>query len=278
MTTRQARMFAIACTAIAALAFLVLTVHSHTRFPELSNADAITPAVVAGQDVWHRYNCVNCHTLFGEGSYYAPDLTKIAQLRGDAYLTAYMRDPSQFYDEQIHRRLMPRQNLSDQEIADLIEFLEWVSNVDTQGWPPRPILVTTGLTVPAATEQAGVTQVPVRPVTAEDDPIAAGENLYRNIAPPCQACHSTQPGVNMAGPSLAGLASRAAEIVASPDYTGEAADAEGYIRESIVDPSAHVLPGAMYSAAGMSFMPHTYGEMLSEEQIEELIAYLMSFR
>ena len=49
MTNRQARMFAIASTAIAALAFLVLTVHSHTRFPELTNADAITPAVVAGQ-------------------------------------------------------------------------------------------------------------------------------------------------------------------------------------------------------------------------------------
>src|SRR5690606_20721187 len=156
MTTRQARMFAIASTAIAALVFLVLTVHSHTRFPELTNADAITPAVVAGQDVWHRYNCVNCHTLFGEGAYYAPDLTKIAQLRGDAYLTAYMRNPGQFYDEQVHRRLMPQQDLTDQEIADLIEFLEWVSNVDTQGWPPRPILVSTGLAVPEALEQPGV--------------------------------------------------------------------------------------------------------------------------
>ncbi len=278
MTNRQARMFAIASTAVAALVFLMLTVHSHTRFPELSNADAITPQVVAGQAVWHRYNCVNCHTLFGEGSYYAPDLTKIAQLRGERYLAAYMRDPSQFYDERVHRRLMPRQDLSDQEIADLIAFLEWVSNVDTQGWPPRPILVTTGLAAPGAAEQPGVTEVPVRPVTAEDDPIAAGENVFRNAVPACQACHSTQPGVSMAGPSLAGIATRAAEIVASDDYTGQASDAEGYIRESIVAPSAHIVPGAMYSAAGMSFMPDTYREALSDDEIEQLVAYLMSFR
>ena len=99
------------------------------------------PEVIQGKDVWHKYNCINCHTLFGEGAYYAPDLTKITQHRGEAYLKAYMRDPSNFYDEQRHRRLMPTQNLSDKEIDDLIQFLDWVSNVDNQGWPPRPILV-----------------------------------------------------------------------------------------------------------------------------------------
>lgn len=278
MTTRQARIFAIASTAIAAFVFLALTVHSHTRFPELTNADAITPEVVAGQRVWHRYNCVNCHTLFGEGAYYAPDLTKIAQLRGEAYLTAYMRNPAAFYDEQIHRRLMPQQNLSEQEIADLVSFLHWVSNVDTQGWPPRPILVTTGIAVSGATEQPGVTEVPSRPVRPESNPIAIGENIYRNASPPCAACHSLTPGVSMAGPSLAGVRSRAEEIVASPEYTGSATDATGYILESILDPSAHVVPGAMYSAGGTSFMPDTYRDSMTDEEIDDLVAYLMSFR
>ena len=277
MTNRQARLFAIASTAIAVLVFLILTVHSHTRFPELTNASAITPAVSAGQDVWHRYNCINCHTLFGEGAYYAPDLTKIAQHRGEAYLAAYMRDPSQFYDERVHRRLMPRQDLSEQEISDLIEFLEWVSNVDTQGWPPRPIYVTTSLP-DIAVEQSGVTRVPLRPVTPEDDPRAAGESLFSSVTPSCQACHATSPGMNMAGPTLAGIASRAQMLVESDAYAGEAADAEGYIRESIVAPSAHVVPGPMYSAAGMSFMPNTYADALTDEQIDQLVAYLMSFR
>src|SRR5690606_2387998 len=118
MNNRQARIFAIASTGIAALVFLALTIDSHRQFGELTNAENITPEVSAGQDVWHKYNCINCHTLFGEGAYFAPDLTKIAQLRGEPYLQAYMRDPAAFYDEQRHRRLMPQQDLSDDEITN----------------------------------------------------------------------------------------------------------------------------------------------------------------
>lgn len=55
-----------------------------------------------------------------------------------------MKDPSQFDDEQRHRRLMPKQNLSDDEISNLTAFLGWIGKVDNQGGPPRPILVTGG--------------------------------------------------------------------------------------------------------------------------------------
>ena len=144
MNKRQARLFAIGSTLVAALAFLGLTIDSHRQFPKLTNAQNITPAVTHGKDVWHKNNCINCHTLFGEGAYYAPDLTKIAQHRSAAYLQAYLKDPSKFYDEQRHRRLMPKQDMTDVEIADLVSFLDWVSKVDNQGWPPRPILVTGG--------------------------------------------------------------------------------------------------------------------------------------
>ncbi|MBN1238886.1 MAG: cytochrome c [Gammaproteobacteria bacterium] len=281
MNQRQARLFAIACTGIAALAFLGLTVDSHRQFPELTNADAITPEVSAGQDVWHKYNCVNCHTLFGEGAYYAPDLTKIADLRGEPYLQAYMRDPAQFYDEQRHRRLMPNQNLSEEEITNLIRFLQWVADVDTQGWPPRPILVATGFAPPSreavAADQPGVEQVELRPVTPESDPRAIGENLFRSVTPACNACHSLTEGMDMAGPTLAGIRTRAEAIVGSDDYDGDADDAEGYIRESITDPSAHIVPGQMYSANDMSFMPNTYADSLSEEQIDQLAAFLASY-
>src|SRR5688500_8059227 len=181
MNKKQTRLFAVASTAIASIVFIVLTIDSHRQFPKLTNAENITPAVTHGKDVWHKYNCINCHTLFGEGAYYAPDLTKIAQHRGEAYLKAYMRDPSKFYDEQRHRRLMPKQNLSDQEIGDLIAFLDWVSKVDNQGWPPRPILVT-GATIPGTdlsgeqlstkAEQGGSLPPGARPVTQAMDPIA----------------------------------------------------------------------------------------------------------
>jgi len=289
MNKRQSRLFAIASTAIAAVIFIGLTVDSHRQFPRLTNAQNITPEVKRGQDVWHANNCINCHTLFGEGAYYAPDLTKITQHRGEKYLQAFMRDPSKFYDERRHRRLMPKQDLTERDITDLIAFLDWVSKVDNQGWPPRPILVT-GASIPgtdlSATQQAGggepttmAQSAPgARPVVGDENPIALGEALFRSVAPACNACHSIAPGVNMAGPTLAGVASRAEQIVGSRDYRGKAKDAAAFVRESLVEPSAHLTPGAMYSASGVSFMPDTYGKTMKPEQIDQLVAYLMTLR
>lgn len=285
MNKRQTRSFALISTAIAAIVFLGMTVDSHRQFPKLTNAQQITPEVTRGKDVWHEYNCINCHTLFGEGAYYAPDLTKITQQRGTPYLTAFLKDPSKFYDEQRHRRLMPNLKLNDEEIAALIAFMDWVSKVDNQGWPPRPILVT-GTSIPgmdltvAQQNVAGGNQPPAaRPVSDKEDPIALGEALFRTTATPvCSACHSIAPGVNLAGPTLAGLAARAKQVIASPAYKGKAKDVEGFIRESIVTPSAYLHPGDMYSANGMSFMPDTFAKSLTPEQIDQLVAYLASFQ
>lgn len=289
MNKRQTRTFAILSTAVASLVFLGMTVDSHRQFPKLTNADAITPQVTRGKDVWHEKNCINCHTLFGEGAYYAPDLTKISQLRGAPYLTAFLKDPSKFYDEQRHRRLMPNQNLSDDDIAALIAFFDWVANVDNQGWPPRPLLVT-GSSIPgtdmslaqqnaAGPDKTGQPMPPgARPVTDNESPIAKGEALFRTATPACNACHSIAPGVNLAGPTLAGLASRAEQAMGSPDYKGSADSVEAYIRESITQPSAYLYPGEMFSAGGTSFMPANYAESLTEEQLDQLVAYLATFK
>lgn len=288
MNKRQTRAFAIGSTAIAALAFLGMTVDSHRQFGKLTNAENITPAVTRGQDAWHKYNCINCHTLFGEGAYYAPDLTKITQLRGEQYLRAYLKNPANFYDEQRHRRLMPNENLTDQEISDIVAFLDWVSKVDNQGWPPRPILVT-GASIPGtdsfaaeptASAPSGTAQVPpaARPVSIGNDPIALGQAAFRSVAPACNACHSTAPGVNMVGPSLSGVVARAEQVIASPEYAGHATTAEEFIRESILTPNAFIEPGPMYSANGQSFMPNTYQHDLTSEQIDELVAFLMTLK
>ena len=117
-----------------------------------------------------------------------------------------------------------------------------------------------------------------RPVASDNNPIALGENVFRTAVPACVACHSIAPGVNMAGPTMAGVSARAEQTLASGDYKGEAKDVQSYIRESIVSPSAHLVPGAMYSAGGVSFMPDTYGKDLTPEQIEQLVAYLSTLR
>ena len=35
------------------------------------------------------------------------------------------------------RRQMPNFKLSDQDLDDLASFFEWISKIDTQGWPPN---------------------------------------------------------------------------------------------------------------------------------------------
>ena len=282
MNKKQTRLFAIGSSLLAALVFIGMTIDSHRQFGKLTHAENITPAVARGKNVWHRNNCINCHTLFGEGAYYAPDLTKITKHRGEAYLTAYLRDPSKFYDETRHRRLMPKQNLSETDITDLIAFMDWVSNVDNQGWPPRPILVT-GATMPGsdlsvARQTTAATPPGARAVPGDENPIALGEKIFRSATPACAACHSIAPGVNMAGPSLSGLAARTETLLASGSYKGKAKDLAGYIHESIAEPSAHIVPGAMYSANGVSFMPTTYVKDFAPAQIDQLAAYLSSLK
>lgn len=271
MTKRHTRLFFVGGTLLFTLIFLVLTVDSHRQFGTLTNADLITPEVSAGKDVWHEKNCINCHTLLGEGAYYAPDLTKITQQRGEAYLRAFLQDPSQFYSEQIHRRLMPNPNLTDEQITQVIAFLDWVSQIDNQGWPPRPILVSGG-------ELRGAAAVVAPEAPLASDPVAQGEALFRQTPPGCFACHSVVPGVQLAGPTLAGIATRAAALVDSASYTGTATDAAGYLRESIVNPHAHIVPGTIYAAGGRSFMPDNFDATLTPEQIDQLVAYLMTLR
>ena len=271
MTTRSSRAFFVASTAISALIFLALTVDTHRKIPALTNARAMDAAVVAGKDVWHRNNCINCHTLLGEGAYYAPDLTQITAQRGDAYLREFLKDPSRFYSEERDRRLMPTLNLSDQDIAAVIAFLGWVSKIDTQGWPPRSILVK-GTAVPGALVGAA----PPAPVSS--DPVELGRAVFNATPPGCAACHSIAPGVNIVGPTLAGIATTAAARVLAPDYHGRATDAAGYIRESIVDPNAYVLIGPTYSAGGRSLMPGDLAQTLKPEQVDHLVAYLLTLK
>ena len=34
------------------------------------------------------------------------------------------------------RRQMPQFNLNEEQLNDLVEFLKWTSNINTEKWPP----------------------------------------------------------------------------------------------------------------------------------------------
>jgi len=270
MTKRQTRFFFLGSTALFTLIFLGLTLDSHRQFVNLTHVDQLTPEVIAGKQVWHDKNCTNCHTLLGEGAYYAPDLTKIAEQRGDAYLHQFLKNPSTFYSEEKDRRLMPNLNLEEVQIRQLIAFLNWVSHIDTNGWPPRPLLVSGAFpgSNPSKTDQAAVSS----------DPVALGEAIFRQSPPGCSACHSTAQRVQLVGPSLAGIAQRAEQTLHDPAYHGKATSAEGYVRESILEPSSFVVAGPTFSAAGHSFMPDNFARTLKANEVDDLVAYLMSLK
>lgn len=80
--------------------------------------------------------------------------------------------------------------------------------------------------------------------------------------PGCVTCHSLTPDVVLVGPSLADVGARAASTL--PDL-----DAAGYLRQSIIDPQAHIA----YEAT--SDMPKRYAELLSAQQVEAIVAYLL---
>ena len=64
----------------------------------------------------------------------------------------------------------------------------------------------------------------------------------------------------------------------SADYHGQAKDAAGYIRESILTPNAFVLTGPTYSAGGHSLMPGDYAQTLKPEQVDQIVAYLLTLK
>ncbi len=80
----------------------------------------------------------------------------------------------------------------------------------------------------------------------------------------CSACHSTTSQDTLVGPSIIGLASRAGGIV-------DGLDAHGYIEQSILEPSAYINEGFQ------NLMPATYGISLSDEDLNALVEYLLTF-
>lgn len=101
------------------------------------------------------------------------------------------------------------------------------------------------------------------------DPLAGqklfdGDTLGTNTG--CRVCHSLEPDVKLVGPSLAGLAGRADGRVAG-------LSAEQYLRQSIVDPNAYVVEGFPANQ-----MPPNFGETLADQQINDLVAFLLTLR
>ena len=81
---------------------------------------------------------MGCHTLLGEGAYYAPELTKVIDRlnlkyngNGEEVIKSILMSECPW---QPNGRKMVAYGFTQEEAADLIAFFEWIGNIDLNGF------------------------------------------------------------------------------------------------------------------------------------------------
>ena len=116
------------------LVFVGLIFDSERKIPQRSNAQNLTESVIKGKKLWETRNCIGCHTLLGEGAYFAPELGNVYKRRGGDFITAWIASQPTHTPG---RRQMPQFNFTEAQLNDMVEFLKWTSEINTQNWPPN---------------------------------------------------------------------------------------------------------------------------------------------
>ena len=119
------------------LLFLALTFDTSNALPKRDNRENLTEQVALGKRVWEENNCIGCHTLLGEGAYFAPELGNAYQRFGNSTEAIMAFIKSRPKEGIPGRRSMPQFNLSDEELEAVAEFLKYTSEIDTENWPPN---------------------------------------------------------------------------------------------------------------------------------------------
>ncbi len=181
MTTSQIRNLFILLIVASLAALAVLSIDSVQKV-SAERTPPVSAEVKAGKAVWQANNCNDCHTILGIGGYFAPDLTKEANNRDSAWLKAFLTDPQKAKPG----TTMPNLGLSTTDASNLVAFLQWVSKIDTNNWPPKPVLAAS----PAA--PGGST---------------AGQTLVQQKG--CLSCHTIgRQGAAGPGPNLSTVGAR----------------------------------------------------------------------
>jgi mono/diheme cytochrome c family protein len=147
--------------------------------------------------------------------------------------------------------------------------------------PPTATPVPPTATLTPTSEPPTVTPIPATetPVPAADagseagapsGDAAHGQELFNQfidqVSFACATCHHPTTEERLIGPGLLNISTRAESRV--PGET-----AEQYIHQSIVNPSAFLVPD--YPDG---LMPQVYGEVFSEQDIQDIIAYLFTLK
>ena len=119
------------------LLLAALTYQTHEAWPERDNHENLTDQVRHGKELWEVNNCVGCHSLLGEGAYFAPELGNVYQRYGnstDAIKAFIQSRPKEGIPG---RRSMLQFNFNDEELEAVAQFLKYASGINTNDWPPN---------------------------------------------------------------------------------------------------------------------------------------------
>jgi cytochrome c553 len=108
-----------------------------------------------------------------------------------------------------------------------------------------------------------------------------GEALFKNgtgdpAVPACSTCHNVDTADVKVGPSLQGVATHGGMHAHDK---GE--DITTYLRTSILNPNDYLVPnveGHIFSVNGVSLMFQDYAKHLTPEQVNDLVAYLLTLK
>lgn len=137
LSKAAARNFFVIGTLLCFGVFILLTLDTIRQVPAQTNENNLTESAIRGKHLFESNNCMGCHTILGEGAYYAPELTKSYVKKGPEFIRMMLTDPEKIYPGQ---RKMVKYDFTDQEKDDLIAFLKWISEMDLNGFPPEPDL------------------------------------------------------------------------------------------------------------------------------------------
>ena len=134
LTKSMARNIFYGGTLFSVLLFLALTLHTTWTLPKRDHRENLTEQVARGKHLWETRNCIGCHTLLGEGAYFAPELGNVYARRGPDFIKAWIKSMP---TNTPGRRQMPQFDLTEQQLDDVVEFLRWTGNINTEKWPPN---------------------------------------------------------------------------------------------------------------------------------------------
>lgn len=131
LSKSQARTFFLGGTVVTFLIFIGLTVYSLMPRNDQTNHSEITAQVVRGKELWETNNCMGCHTIMGEGGYYAPELTKVIERRGEAYIKIVLQYPDSWGPR---GRKMVKYEMNDADADAMVAYFKWIGNIDLNGF------------------------------------------------------------------------------------------------------------------------------------------------